>query len=115
MLVKEELTPEEQSRVKEEWAKLAIIIEEAKQATEMPELASSSLNDIKDNEFGLTNDEYDILIEDIDQAIAEANEKYGYGGSGGTITVAKGNRISKFIRLKQYRQYQPRPRQRGTT
>jgi hypothetical protein len=34
-----------------------------------------------DNEpFGLTDDEYQILLEDIDQAAEEGNRKYGYGG-----------------------------------
>lgn len=31
------------------------------------------------NFFGLTDDEYQILLEDIDQAIEEGNRKYGYG------------------------------------
>ena len=30
--------------------------------------------------FGLTFDEHQILLEDIDQAVAEGNRKYGYGG-----------------------------------
>jgi hypothetical protein len=30
--------------------------------------------------FGLTFDEYQILLEDIEQAVAEGNRKYGYGG-----------------------------------
>jgi hypothetical protein len=30
--------------------------------------------------FGLTFDEYQILVEDIDQAVEEGNRKYGYGG-----------------------------------
>ena len=30
--------------------------------------------------FGLTDDEYQILLEDIDQAVEEGNRKYGYGG-----------------------------------
>ena len=118
MLVKEELTPEEQLRVKEEWDKLAVIIHEAKRNTKTePHFKPLDLkpeDDLKPGEFvGLTNAEYYFILDDIDQAVAEANEKYGYGGSSGTITVAKGNRISKFIRLKQYRQYQLR--QRRTT
>ena len=31
------------------------------------------------NFFGLTDDEYQILLEDIDQAVEEGNRKYGYG------------------------------------
>jgi hypothetical protein len=31
------------------------------------------------NFFGLTDDEYEILLEDIDQAVAEGNRKYGHG------------------------------------
>jgi hypothetical protein len=35
----------------------------------------------EDNSFwGLTDDEYEILLEDIEQAIEEGNRKYGYGG-----------------------------------
>jgi hypothetical protein len=30
------------------------------------------------NFFGLTDDEYEILLEDIDQAVVEGNRKYGY-------------------------------------
>ena len=30
--------------------------------------------------FGLTDDEYQNLLEDIDQAVEEGNRKYGYGG-----------------------------------
>jgi hypothetical protein len=33
-------------------------------------------------EFGLTQDEYEILLDDIEQAIDEANRKYGFGGAG---------------------------------
>jgi|SRR5215208_6971573 len=33
-------------------------------------------------EFGLTQDEYEILLDDIEQAIDEGNRKYGYGGNG---------------------------------
>jgi hypothetical protein len=33
-------------------------------------------------EFGLTYDEYQILLEDYERAIDEANRKYGYGGPG---------------------------------
>jgi hypothetical protein len=33
-------------------------------------------------EFGLTLDEYQILVEDYEQAIEEGNRKYGYGGAG---------------------------------
>ena len=29
--------------------------------------------------FGLSDDEYEILLEDIEQAIEEGNRKYGYG------------------------------------
>jgi hypothetical protein len=32
--------------------------------------------------FGLTDEEYEFLQDDINQAIAEGNEKYGYGGCG---------------------------------
>ena len=36
-----------------------------------------------DNEsFGLTDEEYRFLLDDIDQAIEEGNKKYGYGGYG---------------------------------
>jgi hypothetical protein len=33
-------------------------------------------------EIGLTWDEYQILLEDIEQAIAWGNKTYGYGGAG---------------------------------
>jgi len=33
-------------------------------------------------EFGLTWDEYQILLEDIEQAIAWGNRRYGYGEAG---------------------------------
>ena len=32
------------------------------------------------NFFGLTDDEYQNFLEDIDQAVEEGNIKYGYGG-----------------------------------
>ena len=35
----------------------------------------------------LSDDEYQILLEDIDQAVAEGNRKYGYGYSTVTVTV----------------------------
>jgi hypothetical protein len=31
------------------------------------------------NFFGLTEDEYQILLEDINQAVEEGNRKYGFG------------------------------------
>ena len=30
--------------------------------------------------FGLTDEEYQFLLDDIDQAVEEGNKKYGYGG-----------------------------------
>jgi hypothetical protein len=33
-------------------------------------------------EFGLTYDEYQDLLDNIEQAIEEGNRKYGYGGAG---------------------------------
>ena len=38
------------------------------------------MNDEDYGFFGLTFDEYQILLEDIDQAAEEGNRKYGYGG-----------------------------------
>jgi hypothetical protein len=32
--------------------------------------------------FGLTDEEHQFLLDDIDQAIAEGNRKYGYGEDG---------------------------------
>ena len=32
--------------------------------------------------FGLSDDEYEILLEDIEQAIEEGNRRYGYGYGG---------------------------------
>ena len=43
------------------------------------------MNDEDYGFFGLTFDEYQILLEDIGQAVEEGNRKYGYGC---TITVA---------------------------
>jgi hypothetical protein len=45
-----------------------------------PELTGILPYDSK--EFGLTQDEYEILLEDIEQAIEEGNSVYGYGGNG---------------------------------
>jgi hypothetical protein len=35
-----------------------------------------------DDGFSLTDEEYHFLLDDIEQAIADANRKYGYGGYG---------------------------------
>lgn len=109
------MTPEEQLRVKEEWAKLAIIIEDGKKHPKTePHFKILDLkpeDDIKDNEFGLTNDEYDILLENIDQAIAEANEKWDYSGyvePDRKQLFARGRRISRAIRVRQFLSYQRR-------
>ena len=39
------------------------------------------LLDDDSKEFGLTLDEYHILLDDITQAVEEGNRKYGYGGT----------------------------------
>jgi hypothetical protein len=40
-------------------------------------------------QIGLTRDEYEFLLWDIEQAIEEGNRKYGYGGAG--YLAADGN------------------------
>jgi hypothetical protein len=42
---------------------------------------SNSSDIIKDTE-GLTDEEYQFLLDDIEEAIAEGNRKYGYGEPG---------------------------------
>ena len=39
----------------------------------------TNMSSSDDNFFGLTDDEYEILLEDIEQAVEEGNRKYGYG------------------------------------
>ena len=41
-------------------------------------LPNDPANDIDDDEFGLTDEEYRDLLEDIDRVIAEANRKWDY-------------------------------------
>jgi hypothetical protein len=43
-------------------------------------LPNDELNDIDEEEFGLTDEEYRDLLEDIDRVIAEANRKWDYSG-----------------------------------
>ena len=50
-------------------------------------LPNDELNDIDDEEFGLTDEEYQDLLEDIDRVIAEANKKWDYSGK--YVTKAK--------------------------
>jgi hypothetical protein len=52
-------------------------------------------------EFGLTQDEYEILLEDIEQAIEEGNGKYGYFvktkvGSGAVAKAVKKSKIQEI-------------------
>jgi hypothetical protein len=100
----------------EEWTRLAVIIEEAKKhpKTEphFKPLYLKPEDDVKDDEFGLTNEEYLFLLDDIDGAIADANEKWDYSGY---VTkpepkqmFAIGSRISKRSRVKQFLRYQRR-------
>lgn len=54
-------------------------------------------NDIRlltddDKSFGLTDEEYERLKEEREQLIAEANKKYGYGGSDGNSDDGKEKR-----------------------
>lgn len=39
-------------------------------------------NDIEQVKGGLTDEEYQFLLDDIEEAIAEGNRKYGYGEPG---------------------------------
>ncbi|CAN5305954.1 hypothetical protein BH18THE2_BH18THE2_09130 [soil metagenome] len=41
-------------------------------------LPNDELHDIDDEEFGLTDEEYQFLMEDIDRVVAEANKKWDY-------------------------------------
>lgn len=43
-------------------------------------LPNDELHDIDDEEFGLTDEEYQFIMEDIDRVIAEANRKWDYSG-----------------------------------
>lgn len=43
-------------------------------------LPNDPANDIDEGEFGLTDSEYQFLMEDIDRVIAEANRKWDYSG-----------------------------------
>jgi hypothetical protein len=52
-------------------------------------LPNDELNDIDDEEFGLTDEEYRDILEDIDRVIAEANRKWDYSGKYITKTESK--------------------------
>jgi hypothetical protein len=43
---------------------------------------NAGLLDYSSKEFGLTNEEYEILLDDIELAIQEGNRKYGYSSAG---------------------------------
>ena len=47
-----------------------------------PPLEDAGLLPYDSKEIGLTYDEYQILVDDYEQAIAEGDRKYGYGGRG---------------------------------
>ena len=36
----------------------------------------------EDKSFGLTDEDYQLLLDDIDHGVSEGNKKYGYGGYG---------------------------------
>ena len=66
--------------------------------------------------FGLSDDEYQILLEDIDQAVAEGNRKYGYGytyGYGEDIKSKSKSKPRSKLRPQIYydrvRRKQPQP------
>jgi hypothetical protein len=85
-----------------EWDKFAVYIKEAKKNPKTePHYKRLDLkpeDDLKPGEFGLTNEEYYFLLDDIDQAIAEAYEKWDYSGR----MFARGRNISKRSRLTQF-------------
>lgn len=91
----------------QEWAKLAIIIGAKKHPKTEPHYKRLDLkpeDDLKPGEFGLTNEEYYFLLDDIDNAIAEANEKWDYSGyvePDRKQIFARGRSISKR-RLTQF-------------
>jgi hypothetical protein len=70
-------------------------------------LASSDDN----NSFGLTDDEYQILLEDIDQAVAEGNRKYGFGEDIEFMFKPRSKLRPQIyynrVRRKQHQQQQP--------
>jgi hypothetical protein len=69
-----------------------------------PPLEDAGLLPYDSKEFGLTYDEYQILLDDYEQAIEEGNRKYGYGGYGyvdgdGNHYPLSDNDIPKRVRI----------------
>jgi hypothetical protein len=70
-------------------------------------LPNDPVNDIGENEFGLTDEEYRDLFEDIDQMRAEANEKWDFGAAAPAVRPKYPRRyVSKVSRLRQFLRYQ---------
>jgi hypothetical protein len=101
--------PKELVKYKQAWAKLSILVEEAKKHPKTePRFKPLDLkpeDDLKPGEFGLTNEEYNFLLDDIDQAIAEANEKWDYSDKmfarGQRISKMKHSRLTQFLALQR--------------
>ena len=49
----------------------------------------------ENNSSGLTNDEYDTLHDDVEQAVKKANDQHGYGGGPQELSVSEALRIKK--------------------
>ena len=57
--------------------------------------------------FGSTDEEYQFLLDDIDQAVEEGNKKYGYGGYG---YIGKDGNYYLFPDNGKPQRSKPRPR-----
>jgi hypothetical protein len=86
----------------------------------LPPLEDAGLLPYDSKEFGLTYDEYQILVEDYEQAIGEANKKYGFGGAGylaedGNYYLPNEDDTSKYVDHTQTRrQNRNRPKRLST-
>jgi hypothetical protein len=62
--------------------------------------AAPTTDDDNDSTFGLTDDEYENLQDDIEKGIAEGNRKYGYGGGNGNGKSSKKSDSNREVARK---------------